>query len=70
MVIIVCLYMNVMLILNSNEYKIKSIKKILNSKFDVKYGYCRCYTKNEKNCPNFIILKNFSINFWKVTIIL
>lgn len=63
MVIIVCLYMNVMLILNNNEYKIKSIKKILNSKFDVKYRYCRCHTKNEKICPNLIILKNFSINF-------
>jgi len=45
--VIVCLYMDDMLILNNNDHMIKFTKKILTNKFDIKkLGYWKCHIRN------------------------
>jgi hypothetical protein len=73
--------MDDMLIFDNNNYIIKSIKKILTNKFDLKYycpnlGHyrcCRCHYRNKKNlghlmnyyCPNLFILREILNLFFK-----
>jgi hypothetical protein len=65
-----------MLILDSNDYMIKSIKKMLTNKFDMKDlgvvdvipGIKIIRTSNELVCPNLIMLRKFLRYFLKVII--
>ena len=68
--------MNDMLILDNNDYMIKSIKKKLTNKFDMKdlsvvdviRGIKITRTFNELVCPNLIMLRKFLIYFLKMII--
>jgi len=76
--VIICLYMDDMLILDSNDHMIKSTRKMLNNKLDMKdlrVANIILRIKNSKkynglNCLNFIMLRKFSRNSLKMTIAL
>jgi len=76
--VIVCIYVDDILILDNNDWMIKSIKKILTNKFDIKdlsvanviVEIKVSKTSDKWYCPNLIMLRKFSINFLKMTVAL
>ena len=76
--VIICLYVDDMLILANNEHMIKSTKKVLTNKFDMKdLGVAKVILKIKISTTynglvlfNLIMLRKFSIKFLKVTIAL
>jgi hypothetical protein len=74
--VIVCLYVDNMLVLGNNDYMIKYSKKILTNKFDKKDLGIAIFILSIKilrhlmnwYCPNLIMLRKLLINLPKVTI--
>jgi hypothetical protein len=67
--VIVCQFMDDMLILSNNDYMIKYTKKILINKFYMVILRIKITrTFDGLCCPNLILLIRFLINFLKVTI--